>query len=70
MVSIPSGARTVWYQPCRGQREDAPGLGHPVRGSSKNRWNKWHTPQASQGRAGWKRGTRTEGKQLHTPAKR
>ena len=53
----------------RGQREDAPGMEHPVRWSGKNRWNRWHMPRASQGRAGEERGPETEGKQLQTPGK-
>ena len=39
----------------RGQREDALGMEHPMRGSRKNRGNRWYTPWASQGRAGEER---------------
>ena len=54
----------------RGQREDAPGREHPTRGNWNNRWNRWQTPLASQGRAGGENGPRTEGAQLQTPGKR
>ena len=52
------------------QREDTSGMELPVRGSRRNRWNRWHTPRASQGRVGGERGLRTEGTQLQTPDKR
>ena len=41
-----------------------------MRRRRKNWWNKWHTPQASQARAGGERGPRTEGKQPQTPGNR